>query len=175
FQTEASKPENADYLPLFGMQTALSPAFENITYYGRGPGENYTDRHDSEFIGLYKSSVKDQYFPYVRPQESGNHTDCRWFALHDAGGSGLTVKQAPGGQPLECQAISYSPADLDDGPNKDEHQSHSGDLKPRPYSTLRICSKQMGQGCVNSWGAWPRAEYMLPYANYELKFVLSAD
>ena len=175
FQAGQSKPENADYLPLFGMQTALSPAFENITYYGRGPGENYADRHASEFIGLYKSSVKDQYFPYVRPQESGNHTDCRWFALHDAGGSGLTVKQAEGGQPLECQAISYSPADLDDGPNKDARQSHSGELKPRPYNALRICSKQMGLGCVNSWGAWPRAEYMLPYANYELKFVLSAD
>ena len=154
----------------YGMQLQMPQAYNSVKYYGRGPVENYCDRHDSEFLGVYEAKVADEYFPYVRPQESGNHTDVRWFRVLNADGQGLEFYA---GAPIEVSALNYLTEDLDDGPVKDKVIGrHSGDLMERPLTQVHIQQRQMGLGCVNSWGAWPREEYMLPYRDYDFTYVI---
>ena len=164
--------DEAKVAPMFryGMQLQMPQAYNSVKYYGRGPVENYCDRHDSEFLGVYEAKVADEYFPYVRPQESGNHTDVRWFGVLDADGKGLEFYA---GAPIEVSALNYLTEDLDDGPVKDKAIGrHSGDLVERPLTQVHIQQRQMGLGCVNSWGAWPREEYMLPYRDYDFTYVI---
>ena len=164
--------DEAKVAPMFryGMQLQMPQAYNSVKYYGRGPVENYCDRHDSEFLGVYEAKVADEYFPYVRPQESGNHTDVRWFRVLDAEGRGLEFYA---GAPIEVSALNYLTEDLDDGPVKDKAIGrHSGDLVERPLTQVHIQQRQMGLGCVNSWGAWPREEYMLPYRDYDFTYVI---
>ncbi len=165
--------ENAKAADLmrYGMQLQLPKAYGQIVYQGRGPVENYIDRNNSEFIGVYTQAVKDAYFPYVRPQESGNHTDVRWFTVYDGQtGKGLTFYSSA---PMECSALPYLTEDLDDGPVK-EHAwgHHSGDLVERPSTQVHIQQRQYGLGCVNSWGALPRREYRMPFQDYDFTFVI---
>lgn len=162
--------QNMPQLPRFGMQLVMPEAFDKVRYYGRGPAENYIDRHDSEFIGLYEQHVAEQYWGYVRPQESGNHTDIRWWEVLDANGFGLKFHGIAA--PLECSSLNYLTEDLDDGPVKEAHQSHSGDLTPRPFTTIHIASRQMGLGCIDSWGAWPLEKYLIPYSDQTFTFVI---
>ncbi len=157
------------WLMRYGMKMAMPEAFNRIEYYGRGPGENYVDRHGSEFIGHYRQSVANQYWGYIRPQESGNKTDVRWWQVTDAEGRGLRF-YAP--RPLEMTTLNYLTEDLDDGPDKDLRQSHSGDLTPRPLSAVHITDRQMGLGCIDSWGAWPMRKYLIPYADRQFTFVI---
>ena len=164
--------DEAKVAPMFryGMQLQMPQAYNSVKYYGRGPVENYCDRHDSEFLGVYEAKVADEYFPYVRPQESGNHTDVRWFRVLDAEGKGLEFYA---GVPIEVSALNYLTEDLDDGPVKDKAIGrHSGDLVERPLTQVHVQQRQMGLGCVNSWGAWPREEYMLPYRDYDFTYVV---
>ena len=135
--------DEAKVAPMFryGMQLQMPQAYNSVKYYGRGPVENYCDRHDSEFLGVYEAKVADEYFPYVRPQESGNHTDVRWFRVLDAEGKGLEFYA---GAPIEVSALNYLTEDLDDGPVKDKVIGrHSGDLVERPlltrYYWRRLC------------------------------------
>ena len=151
----------------YGMQLQMPKQYCQVKYYGRGPHENYCDRKSSEFIGVYQSDVEDQYYPYVRPQESGNHTDVRWFQVTD-GQRGLEFRS---NGPMECSALPYLVEDLDAGPRK-EHSwgQHSGDLLERPLTLVHIQQRQMGLGCVNSWGAWPEKAYLLPLQKYDFTF-----
>ena len=154
----------------YGMQLQMPKEYSEIAYYGRGPVENYIDRNSSEFIGYYQNKVVDEYFPYVRPQESGNHTDVRWFRVLNKQGRGLEFYA---GAPIECSALNYLTEDLDDGPNKDKKLGHhSGDLVARPLTQVHIQQRQFGLGCVNSWGAWPRPEYRLGYSDKDFIFVI---
>jgi len=149
----------------YGVQLQMPKEFDAIQYYGRGPAENYIDRNSSEFIGVYNNKVKDEYFPYVRPQESGNHTDIRWFRVVNAEGRGLEFYS---NAPMEASALNFLTEDLDDGMHKDKKWGHhSGDLVERPLTQVHLQQRQFGLGCVNSWGAWPRGEYQLPYADYD--------
>ncbi|MBR1503797.1 MAG: DUF4981 domain-containing protein [Prevotella sp.] len=169
---ELDADDKAEVVPMFryGMQLQMPQVYNSVKYYGRGPVENYCDRHDSEFIGVYEAKVADEYFPYVRPQESGNHTDVRWFRVLDAEGRGLEFYS---NAPMEVSALNYLTEDLDDGPVKDKVIGrHSGDLMERPLTQVHIQQRQMGLGCVNSWGAWPREEYMLPYRDYDFTYVV---
>ncbi|MBQ7635113.1 MAG: beta-galactosidase [Bacteroidaceae bacterium] len=143
-------------LPRFAMTFRMPKAFDKLSWYGLGPNETYIDRHSSEFLGQHEGNVADQYFGYVRPQESGNHYGTRLMALTD-GNLQVTLTATA---PFEFSALPYETSDLDDGPEKEAHHSHSGDLTPRHYTVVHI-GKQMGVGCVNSWGAKPRPEYML--------------
>ena len=141
-----------------------------MTYYGRGPVENYIDRNSSEFIGVYENDVQKEYFEYIRPQESGNHTDVRWFRVIGADGQGLEFYS---NAPMEASAVPYSTGQLDDGPSKDKKWGrHSGDLQPTGKTYIHIQQRQLGLGCVNSWGAWPRSEYRLPYKDYDFTFAI---
>ena len=169
-QLTADKEAKISQLPRYGMQLQMPKQYDEVTYYGRGPVENYCDRNSSEFIGIYNNKVTDEYYPYVRPQESGNHTDVRWFRVQDKQGRGLEFYS---NAPMEASALNFLTEDLDDGMSKDKKiDRHSGDLVERPLTQVHIQQRQMGLGCVNSWGAWPRQEYMLPYQNYDFTFVI---
>ena len=163
--------EGAEVPPMFryGMQLQMPKQYGKLTYYGRGPIENYCDRKDSQFLGVYQNEVSKEYFPYIRPQESGNHTDIRWFRVDD-GQKGLLFYSSA---PMECSALPYLMEDLDDGPYKDKkHGHHSGDLVERPLTQVHIQQMQMGLGCVNSWGAWPLEQYLLRYGSRDFTFVI---
>jgi beta-galactosidase len=164
--------KDAKVAPMFryGMQLQMPKGFDAISYYGRGPVENYIDRNSSEFLGVYGAKVKDEYYPYVRPQESGNHTDVRWFRVLDDKGCGLEFYS---NAPMEASALKFLTEDLDDGVTKDKKIGrHSGDLVERAQTQVHIQQRQMGLGCVNSWGAWPRAEYMVPCQDYDFTFAI---
>jgi beta-galactosidase len=169
-QLTADKEAKISQLPRYGMQLQMPKQYDEVMYYGRGPVENYCDRNSSEFIGIYNNKVSDEYYPYVRPQESGNHTDIRWFRVQDKQGRGLEFYS---NAPMEASALNFLTEDLDDGMSKDKKiDRHSGDLIERPLTQVHIQQRQMGLGCVNSWGAWPRQEYMLPYQDYDFTFVI---
>ena len=154
----------------YGMQLQLPEQYDIVEYYGRGPVENYCDRNTSEFVGIYSSKVSNEYYPYIRPQESGNHTDVRWFKVVNGAGSGLMFYSDA---PMEASALPYLVEDLDDGWVKEKTSGHhSGDLTERPLTQVHIQQRQMGLGCVNSWGAWPRKEYQIPYKEHRFKFVI---
>lgn len=156
-------------MPRFGMELVMPKAFKNLQFYGRGPIENYVDRKDSQFLGLYSQNVEDQYWGYIRPQESGNKTDIRWWTIAENNGNGLCFY---GTKALECSALNYLTKDLDSGWDKSYVQMHSGDLTPRNYTVVHISDRQMGLGCVNSWGAKPLHKYMIPYADHEFSFII---
>ncbi len=170
-QLEPQGETKDQWLFRYGMQLQMPRQYDQVRYYGRGPHENYCDRNSSEFIGCYEGAVKDEYYPYVRPQESGNHTDMRWFEVTD-GRRGLRFSS---NAPMECSALPYLVEDLDAGAVK-EHRwgQHSGDLVERPLTQVHIQQRQMGLGCVNSWGAWPERAYMLPLQPYDFTFAIQA-
>ena len=157
----------------YGMQLQMPASFSKLEYYGRGPEENYIDRHSSAFIGKYEANVKDEYYPYVRPQESGNHTDIRYFSIFNpATGKGITFE---GYAPMECSAIPYLVEDLDAGIEK-EHAwgQHSGDLVEKGLVQLHIQQRQFGLGCIDSWGSSPMEKYRMHYQDRCFRFVIKA-
>ena len=169
-QLKADKEAKINPMFRYGMQLQMPKQYNEVQYYGRGPVENYCDRNSSEFIGVYSNKVADEYYSYVRPQESGNHTDIRWFRVINGEGTGLEFYS---NAPMEASALNYLVADLDDGPRKEKSWGHhSGDLIERPLTQVHIQQRQFGLGCVNSWGAWPRKEYQLPYQDYDFTFVI---
>lgn len=157
----------------YGMQLQMPASFSKLEYYGRGPEENYIDRHSSAFIGKYEANVKDEYYPYVRPQESGNHTDIRYFSIFNpTTGKGITFE---GYAPMECSAIPYLVEDLDAGIEK-EHAwgQHSGDLVEKGLVQLHIQQHQFGLGCIDSWGSSPMEKYRMHYQDRCFSFVIKA-
>ena len=155
----------------FGMQLLMPQSYDSLRYYGRGPEENYADRKSSAFIGEYSGSVAAQYYPYVRPQESGNHCDVRSFTVYSTQtGQGLSFYSTGD---MECSALPYLVEDLDAGSSK-KHAwgQHSGDLSPRPFTQVHIQQRQQGVGGVNAWGARPLDAYMLPYGDMDFSFII---
>ena len=169
-QMTTTKEAKVSELFRFGMQLQMPKQFDRVKFYGRGPAENYSDRNHSEFIGVYENSVAHEYYEYVRPQESGNHTDVRWFQVLDKQGKGLEFYS---NAPMEASALPYSTAQLDDGPTKEKKAGHhSGDLVATGDTYVHIQQRQMGLACVNSWGAWPLRQYRLPYQDYDFTFAI---
>lgn len=152
----------------YGMEMEMPQEFNQIEFYGKGPQENYIDRNNFANIGLYKQAVADQYWGYVRPQESGNKTQVRYWKVLDKSGNGLEFTAT---EPMECQSVPYLYEDLDPAENKAQY--HSGDLIARPLTSVHIAQREMGIGCVNSWGAWPRPEYQMPCKDRKFTFVIS--
>ncbi|MBO7263974.1 MAG: DUF4981 domain-containing protein [Alistipes sp.] len=161
------KGEFVPELPRLGMRMILPEDYTNLTYYGRGPWENYSDRKESSFVGLYEQSTFDQLFPYVRPQESGNKCDVRWLELTDSSGVGLRIE---GLQPLSISAMPYRSEDLDPGLTK--KQMHYSDIEPRREVVLQVDLAQRGLGGDNSWGAHPHDPYRLTADRYEYGYVI---
>ena len=153
-------------LPRFGINMRLPKEFDSVTWFGRGPHENYCDRKTSAFVGLYRQSVDELFEPYISPQENGYRTDTRWVLLRDEECRGIMV----GGKPLlGFSALWYTADDL----TQPERGSRNiKDLKKRDFIDVNIDLKQMGVGGDNSWGALPHPQYQLPYKEYEFKFFI---
>ena len=151
----------------FGMLMQMPYTMEKSNYYGRGPIENYSDRKDCMRIAIYNDDADNQYFPYIRPQESGTKSDIRWWKQTDATGLGLQVKSCT---PFYASAIHFDTEELDDGDDKE--QRHSFDLKKSKFTNLFLDSAHMGVGGENSWGAWPLEKYRVHYGNKTFTFTL---
>ena len=152
----------------FGMQLVMPSSFENISYYGRGPVENYIDRNHSTDLGIYNQTVTEQFYAYIRPQENGTKTDIRWWNMLNAEGKGLQfVAEAP----FSASALHYTIESLDDGVQKD--QRHSNEVEPSDLTNVLIDKVQQGLACEDSWGAIPLPKYRIPYGNYEFTFVMT--
>jgi beta-galactosidase len=159
---------NLPELPRFGMRMQLPSQYSNLSYYGRGPWENYSDRNTSSFIGVYKDEVKNQTtWNYIRPQESGYKTDVRWVTLTNKDGKGIMVE---GVQPICFSALNNKTEDFDPGLTK--KQQHLTDIKPRNEVYLNIDLKQRGAGGDNSWGALPHDQYRLMDKKYNYSYII---
>ena len=163
----ATEGEKVSDLFRFGMQMQLPYEMDKSQYYGRGPIENYSDREDCMKIGIYSNDADNQYFPYVRPQESGTKDDIRWWKQTDAAGFGFMVKNC---KPFYASALHFDTEELDDGDEKD--QRHSFNLKKSKYTNLFLDGEHMGVGGENSWGAWPLEKYRIHYGDKTFSFTI---
>jgi len=151
-------------LPRFGINMRLPDTYKNVSWYGRGPHENYIDRNSSAFVGAYNKTVDEMYFPYVRPQENGSRTDIRWMTLRDEDGNGIMIL----GDPLFSASASwYTVDDLD---YTESQKKHTVDLKKNDFIDLNVDLKQRGLGGNDSWGAKPIQQYRLPAGEYYFTF-----
>ena len=150
-------------LPRFGMNLEINPDFNKLRWFGRGPWENYEDRKTSAFVGLWSGNVKEQFTPYVRPQENGYKTEVRWLTLGN-GKTGMTIS----GDPLIC--FSALPYTYDDMKGFRQGGKHLNDLHDNPFIDLNVDLRQMGVGGDDSWGARTHAEYTLPAKDYTYTF-----
>jgi beta-galactosidase len=142
-------------LPRFGMQTTLRAGFDNLAWYGKGPQETYWDRQDAR-VGIYRGRVRDQYFDYIKPQETGNKEGVRWLALTDAGGRGLLAVGRP---LLSANALHPTTDDLFCATQKENFYRYQ--LPERDTVTLNLDLRQRGLGGDNSWGAMPHEAFRL--------------
>ncbi|MDR0348302.1 MAG: DUF4981 domain-containing protein [Tannerella sp.] len=166
-QLEAGNATDISDMFRFGMQMQMPKSFDRIQYYGRGPIENYSDRNNSTFVGKYAQTVAEQFYPYIRPQETGTKTDIRWWQLTDINGDGLEfISEAP----FSASALNYTIESLDDGEQKD--QRHSSEVPVADFTNFCIDKVQMGLGCVNSWGALPLEQYRIPCTNRAFSFIM---
>ncbi|MBQ1951399.1 MAG: beta-galactosidase, partial [Alistipes sp.] len=137
----------------------MPASFDRIAFYGKGPHENYIDRLSGARRGLYHQMVAEQYHHgYVRPQESGTHAELDWWQVKDSAGRGLEFRAE---KAFSASALPYSLEQLDI--NHPDYKKLDSDLQPNGKTNIHVDQLQQGVGCVNSWGAQPRAEYMLPY------------
>jgi len=151
----------------FGMQMPMTKEYELMEWYGRGPGENYSDRKSSSFIGQYADLVSNQYYPYIRPQENGGKTDVRWLMITNSMGNGVMIQAQ---EPFSCSALHFRISTLDEGSEK--RNRHAGDLMEDDITNVLLDKVQMGLGCCDSWGALPYPDYMMPYQDYDFKFLI---
>jgi beta-galactosidase len=149
-----------------GNNLQLNQALNQISYYGRGPGENYWDRKTGSFIGLYHQTLNEQYFPYARPQESGNKSDLRWVNFSNKNGKGLSFVMAD--SLLNFSALPYSIDDLD--PETEKKQYHSAELIKRDKIYLHIDLIQSGVQGIDSWGSMPMKQYRVPFTEHEYAY-----
>ena len=169
-KVEAEWQRQGEYvpeLPRFGMRMIMPQDYTHLTFYGRGPWENYSDRNESSFIGLWEQSTSEQLFPYIRPQESGNKTDVRYLELTNDYGIGIRIE---GLQPLSISAMPYRSEDLDPGLTK--KQMHYSDIEPRREIVLHVDLAQRGLGGDDSWGAQPHDKYRLTADSYSYGYII---
>ena len=164
----ADKSARVANLFRFGMQMPMPRSFGTVEYYGRGPVENYIDRNHCADLGIYRQSVSEQFYPYIRPQENGTKTDIRWWKMLDAAGNGIRVVAAA---PFSASALHYTIESLDEGWSK--RNGHSPEVEEADLTNFCIDKVQAGLGCVNSWGRIALPEYQVPYGDYEFTFILT--
>jgi beta-galactosidase len=163
-------------IPRMGMTLTMPLEFDQMTWFGRGPQENYQDRNTAAFVDVYSGTVADQYWPYLRPQENGNKTDVRWMSITNESGRGLMFE---GKQLLEVSAHHNVIQDFESPFNAEgrlindpDALRHTTDVKPRDLTSVDIDFKQMGVGGDNSWGAWTHEKYRLTASKYSYSFVI---
>ncbi|HKI89314.1 MAG TPA: beta-galactosidase small subunit, partial [Draconibacterium sp.] len=171
--------DNLPEIVRMGMNLVMPRKFDQMAWLGRGPWESYWDRKTSAFVGLYKGSVADQYWAYLRPQENGNKTDVRWLAITDTDGNGLFFEGMP---LLSVSAHHNIMEDFESLERTDGRQvdgvnvvnRHTTDVKPRDLTSVNVDYKQMGVGGDNSWGAWTHDQYRLTKKEYSYSFRMKA-
>ena len=165
---DATEGEKVSDMFRFGMLMQLPFQMDNSTFYRRGPIENYIDRKGSQNVGIYTQTAEEQFFPYIRPQETGTKSDIRWWQQTDKAGKGFRITS---GNLFSASALHYSIDDLDEGEEKE--QRHSYEVPLSKYTELCIDKEQFGVGGENSWGAWPLPQHRLGYADKTFSFVIS--
>ncbi len=157
-------------LPRFGMQFEVKEGYDNVSYFGRGPNENYWDRKSGSMIDLYESTVDEIYFAYPTPQENGNRSDTRWMSITNDAGNGLLFS---GMETFDFSAMHYTIADLTQSETY-YGEKHLNQLTKMDKTQLNIDYKQTGVGGVHSWGYHTMLdEYKLKPQNYTYKFKIS--
>jgi len=163
------------------MELGLNGGYGALDFYGRGPWENYCDRNSSSAVGIWRQRVEDQYhWGYVRPQESGTHTDMRWMEVKDDAGFGMRFTSLAR---FSGSALPFSRRDIDmsltGGDRSDGgDQSHSLEKLDKVclghrsdgVTWVNLDLMQMGLGCINSWSELPFEEYRMPARNYSFRF-----
>lgn len=152
----------------FGMKMEMPRSFDRISYYGRGPVENYADRKEAADLAIYNQTVAEQFYPYIRPQETGTKTDIRWWKIQDISGHGLRFVAE---KPFSASALHYTIDNLDEGWQKCNR--HSGELDKENLTQFCIDLVQMGLGCEDSWSRTARPEYLLPYKDRSFSFLIT--
>ncbi len=163
-----SKDSSLPELPRLGMQVLINKEFSNVSWYGRGPQENYWDRKSGASVSLYKSHVDSMFHSYVRPQETGNRTDVRWVSLSDKDNFGIMAVGLP---LLNTTTLPFNRKQLEHSPAK-VYQKHTNDVVIENVISWNIDYKQMGVGGDNSWGAKTHSEYTLFPKKYTYSFIL---
>ncbi len=161
---KALKGKHSDIFK-FGNKLELSSDYKNITFYGKGPFEAYTDRQHAAKVGLYKQTIEEQFFAYLRPQENGNKLEVRWVSLTKDDGSGLKFLSET---PFSVQALNYREDDLHSGDER--KQEHAGEIDPRKEVFVNIDGFQQGLGGITSWGTLPLEQYRLHYKDYSYSY-----
>lgn len=156
-------------MPRFGMRMILKGEFENMTWFGRGPHENYRDRKSSADIDLYRATIWEQYHPYVRAQESGNKCDVRWARLQNGDGTGIQIAWA--GEPLGIGGYNFPMNDLCYNPGT--KKIHGGSVEKQDMVWLNIDKEQTGVGGDNTWGAQTHTEYTISPVAQEYTFYIT--
>ena len=175
--------KDAPELPRLGVRFRMPQAMERVEYYGRGPCENYIDRKASSKVGVHVTTASNMYFPYVRPQENGHHTDTRWLSLTDNSGHGLKILAD---SLIEFNALRNTVEDFDseeavqhpyNWPNRSAEEiasrdektvksvlrrmHHINDIVPRDFVEVCIDFVHQGVGGYDSWGAWPEKRHLV--------------
>jgi beta-galactosidase len=153
-------------MPRFGMTMNLKNEFENVSYYGRGPYENYWDRKTASFVGIYNSTVSDMFEFYETPQENSNRTDNRWVLFNNNDNKGIAFVGLP---TFDFSASYYTPENLTLSTRGDKHLY---EIKKNDFINVNIDFKQMGVGGDDSWGARTHNEYTLWPKEYSNKFMI---
>lgn len=149
----------------FGMRMELPYNMDRSEFYGRGPIENYIDRKESQPVGIYTQTADQQFYPYIRPQETGTKSDVRWWRQSSDATTGFDIMSDGH---FSASALHYSIDELDDGEEKD--QRHATDLRKSKFTELCIDLAQFGLGGVNSWGTWPLPQHRLGYQDMAFRF-----
>jgi beta-galactosidase len=179
---EFTRKEGLPVIPRVGMNMELIAKLDQVSWFGRGPHENYWDRKRSARVGLYDSSVAELYVPYLRPQENGYRTDTRHVAFSD-GYSGLKVEadDVIGFSALHNRMEDFIPPvkiaiTSEDGPGARDNEQrvniHVNDIKPRDLVSINIDYGQMGVGGDDSWGKRTLPQYTLSELSYRYGFVI---
>ena len=152
----------------FGMVMEMPYTMDNSHFYGRGPIENYADRRYSQRLGIYHQTADEQFYPYIRPQETGTKGDIRWWNQIDTEGCGIKVTAD---KPFYASALHYDIATLDEGDEK--HQRHPSQLSKSQFTVLTIDAEHCGVGGIDSWGARPLEQYRLPAIDRTCTFTIT--
>ncbi|WP_417444493.1 glycoside hydrolase family 2 TIM barrel-domain containing protein [Joostella sp.] len=160
--------EELPNIPRFGNNFILTNQYNNVSWYGRGPQENYQDRNTAAFVGTYDARVEDLYFAYARPQENGYKTDVRWVTLTNNNGNGIKVY---GTELIGFSVHHQYNSDFDSGVEK--QQRHMSDISKRELVNLNIDAAQMGVGGDNSWGTQPHEKYQIPAKTIEYTYYIT--
>ena len=150
-----------DLLPRAGLALVLPAGLEDVTWYGRGPHENYCDRNFGAAVGVYRSTVDDLFVPYIYPQENANRTDVRWVCLANGDGAGLL---AVGDPVLQFSAHHYTLENL-------TVAAHTCDLRRVDDVHLYLDWRQAGLGSL-SCGPPALAKYEVPAGDVSFRIAL---